>query len=322
MTEPVLRTQEAAELLAQAKTLTPSQFEQLVELTNDSGVIEPDWVLHKLLESLRHSDSRIDPLCSAALAEMGPIPGLPAQEQWSVLGPWLATLSADSIADKDRRFLLAPWMAVTGPTDTPGSGGAVESRASMKHREFILGVDLDGVCADYETGLRGFVTSGWGVEEAVLPPQTRWSFVESNWFNDEQSYRDWHDRAVNDGLLARLPMIDGAAESLRSLSDAGVRIRIITHRLLRSGFHRQVVADTVGWLDAHDIPYWDLCFVADKTAVGCDLLVDDAPHNVAALVAAGRPVIIFDQPYNRDIPGPRATSWSQVERLARKAARL
>lgn len=72
MTEPVLHMQEAAELLAQAKTLTPSQFEQLVELTNDCGVIEPDWVLHALLESLRHSDPRIDPLCSAALAEMIP----------------------------------------------------------------------------------------------------------------------------------------------------------------------------------------------------------------------------------------------------------
>jgi hypothetical protein len=36
---------------------------------------------------------------------------------------------------------------------------------------------------------------------------------------------------------------------------------------------------------------------------------------VAALRDNGAHVIVFDQPYNRDVPAPRAADWSEVENL-------
>jgi hypothetical protein len=99
------------------------------------------------------------------------------------------------------------------------------------------------------------------------------------------------------------------------LSDAGVWIRLITHRLYVNWGHAVAVADTVGWLDAHGIPYRDLCFLGQKPHVEADAYVDDAPHNVEALRSTGSRVIVFDQPYNRELAGPRAQSWLEVERL-------
>ena len=92
-------------------------------------------------------------------------------------------------------------------------------------------------------------------------------------------------------------------------------IRLITHRLYANWGHAVAVADTVAWLDAHGIPYRDLCFLGQKPQVEADAYVDDAPHNIDALRAAGNTVIVFDQPYNPEVPGPRARSWPEVERL-------
>lgn len=182
----------------------------------------------------------------------------------------------------------------------------------MSRNGFVLGVDVDGVCADYERGLRRFLSAERGVDPESLPPAAHWSLVDSGWFDTEPEYSSAHDRAVQAGMFAHLPVITDAAQTLSKLSDDGVRIRIITHRLLRPGFHRRVVADTVGWLEDSHIPFWDLCFVSDKTTVGCDLLIDDGPHNLLALSAAGRPVLIFDHLYNRHVPGPRVHSWAEV----------
>ena len=46
-----------------------------------------------------------------------------------------------------------------------------------------------------------------------------------------------------------------------------------------------------------------------KPEVEADAYVDDGPHNVRALREHGNDVIVFDQPYNRGLPGPRATTW-------------
>jgi hypothetical protein len=113
----------------------------------------------------------------------------------------------------------------------------------------------------------------------------------------------------------RTPLDDGAAEALWRLSDAGVWIRIITHRLYVNWGHAVAVADTVEWLDRHAIPYRDICFLGRKPEVEADCYVDDSPDNIHALREAGNQVIVFDQPYNADVEGPRASTWEDVEHL-------
>lgn len=180
--------------------------------------------------------------------------------------------------------------------------------------EFVLGVDLDGVCADYVAGFRRSVAQIWGVAEESLTKDVTWDFVE--WGIDEEQFIELHRLAVQEHrLFIDLPAIDGAADSLWRLSDAGVWIRIVTHRLVVNWDHRMIVSDTVQWLDDNRIPYRDICFLGRKPEVQADVYIDDAPHNVDALRAAGNTVIVFDQPYNRHLEEPRADNWYQVEEL-------
>jgi 5'(3')-deoxyribonucleotidase len=186
----------------------------------------------------------------------------------------------------------------------------------------VLGVDLDGVCADYTAAFAEVVAAERGCDPAELPGERSWDFRE--WGLDALGgFEHLHRMAVLEKRMFRdMPAMAGCAEALWRLSDAGVWIRIITHRLVVHWGHQIAVADTVAWLDEHNIPYRDLCFLGRKPEVEADLYLDDAPHNVEALRAAGNEVVVFDQPYNAHVAGPRAASWADIEELtlARMAA--
>jgi 5'-nucleotidase len=183
----------------------------------------------------------------------------------------------------------------------------------VSDRGFILGVDLDGVCGDYTAAFRSVVAAERGVDPATLSDVRSWDFSE--WGMETAAEFDHlHRVAVLEHRMFRhMPAMPGAAESLWRLSDAGVWIRIITHRLYVNWGHAVAVADTVAWLDDAGIPYRDICFLGAKPEVEADCYVDDAAHNVVALRGAGNHVIVFDAPYNRDVDGPRAHSWPEVE---------
>lgn len=181
--------------------------------------------------------------------------------------------------------------------------------------QFVLGVDLDGVCADYEGAFRASVVRHLGRPEDQLPAQTVMD-AYSQWGLTFQEFEQAHKKAVlEDRMFRHMPALPGVSEALWRLSDQGVWIRIITHRLLFNWAHESSAADTAYWLDQHRIPYRDLCFIGDKPNVGADLYVDDSPGNVVALRDAGKAAIVFDQPYNRDLAGPRAHTWDDVVRL-------
>jgi 5'-nucleotidase len=178
--------------------------------------------------------------------------------------------------------------------------------------QLVLGVDLDAVCGDYEAVFRASVARRTGRDPGELPPQTVMD-AYSEWGLSFAEFEEAHRTAVvEDRIFREMPALPGVSEALWQLSDEGVWIRIITHRLIFNGAHEVSAADTAWWLDHHDIPYRDLCFIGDKPDVGADVYVDDSPRNILSLRTAGRTAIVFDQPYNRDLPGPRVGSWAEV----------
>lgn len=178
---------------------------------------------------------------------------------------------------------------------------------------FVLGVDLDGTCADFYSALRPIAAEWLGVNPETLTDDVSWDLPEWGVAQAPGGYLKLHHFAVTQRDLFRvMKPIVGAPQVLRRLSNEGVRIRIITHRLLITNFHRIAVQQTVDWLDGHDIPYWDLCFLADKGAVGADLYVEDSPRNVELLRKEGHPTIVFSSSTNKHLPGPRADTWEEV----------
>lgn len=183
----------------------------------------------------------------------------------------------------------------------------------MSEQRFVLGVDLDGTCADFYGGLRPIAASWLGVSVDSLSPDVSWGLPEWGIDKAPGGYEGLHRYAVTQKNLFRtLEPMKGAPMALRKLSDAEVRIRIITHRLFLKYFHQKAVKQTIAWLDYYDIPYWDLCFMQDKAAVGADLYVEDSPENIKMLRAGDHETIVFSNSTNRNLPGPRADTWDEV----------
>lgn len=183
----------------------------------------------------------------------------------------------------------------------------------MKGSEFVFGVDLDGVVADFIQGLKPIAAEWLGVSADTLTDDVSYGFSEWK-LGGQRGYTDLHRYAVKErALFERLQPITGAPAALRRLSRRGMRIRIITHRLYIEWFHRQAVNQTVEWLERHGIPYWDLCFMAKKSSVEADAYVEDSPANIAALRAAGRRVIVLRNSTNTHVPEPAAMNWLDVE---------
>ena len=185
----------------------------------------------------------------------------------------------------------------------------------------ILGIDLDGVCADFYARMRE-IAAEW-FERNINDLTSSPSYGLEEWgVHNRAQYNSLHRFAVlQRDLFMTAPPIPGARRYLRRLSDEGARIRIITHRLYVYFLHRISVEQTVGWLDNHGIPYWDLCFMRDKDQVGADIYIDDAPDNVETLRAAGLYTICFGNSTNVHVEQPRAEHWEQVYELIQARAR-
>ncbi|GHV87902.1 putative 5'(3')-deoxyribonucleotidase [Spirochaetia bacterium] len=189
----------------------------------------------------------------------------------------------------------------------------------MDESSFILGVDLDGVVGDFYGAMRKIAAEWLDKPLDTLPEEVSYGLDEWN-IDESGGYDRLHRFAVTQRNLFRdMQPIKDAPAVLRKLSTRGIRIRIITHRLFLKYSHKTSITQTVDWLDSYDIPYWDLCFMADKGAVGAHVYIDDAPSNVERLRAQGCRTIVFSNSTNRDLPGPRADNWLEVERLVLEA---
>jgi len=183
---------------------------------------------------------------------------------------------------------------------------------------FVLAVDLDGVCSAYTASLRPFMAEMGRSDAYTLPEPAEFNLVSAGWFDSLEHYMRTHRYAVERSFYRTMLEIPGMSDALWTLSDAEIHIRIVTHRFLTHGDQDTAAVDTIAWLQHKRpdgrvrVPYRDLCFLGAKADASAHLHLDDAPYQIESLRAAGENVLIFDQVYNRDLPGPRADGWAEV----------
>lgn len=113
----------------------------------------------------------------------------------------------------------------------------------------------------------------------------------------EFMFAQWHRHDLYDSnelTLEQQDVIDGLREMCRVVVCTSPSAGSIKSK---SDFLRQ-------YFDKDDI-----VIASDKTLVRGDMLVDDAPHNIHSFPGH---VIIYDQPYNKGIPGPRARTFEDL----------
>lgn len=173
-----------------------------------------------------------------------------------------------------------------------------------------LGVDLDGVVADFNSGWIARYNRDFG---AALDPAmvTTWnSPTVLTHFRDMGEFWAWA-RQGPASVFRDLPVYPEAVATLERLA--------VDHRVVVvSSKHEWAICDTLAWLGEQRVPAPEVHFVWDKPTVDCDVYLDDAPHNLEAL-AARRPEAVvcrMVQPWNAPLPGVRDVgSWAEFAAL-------
>ena len=85
---------------------------------------------------------------------------------------------------------------------------------------FVLGVDLDGTCADFYTALRPIAAEWLGVDPDTLGTEVSWDLPEWGVAQAPGGYLKLHQFAVTQRDLFRvMKPVPGAPQVLRRLSD-------------------------------------------------------------------------------------------------------
>jgi FMN phosphatase YigB (HAD superfamily) len=202
-----------------------------------------------------------------------------------------------------------------------------------------IGIDLDGVLADFSPAYAEKLTKKTGIQFPTADPNwpAVWHFDYAAGAKPGDVNAVWEDITRSNFWAQLLPM-RGALEAIRQLDEVAMlgqaEVYFIT---ARPGKFAKRLSEF--WLARHGNEYPTVIIAKDKGSVAkgleLDVFVDDMPENVADVFEASKKtrVYLVDHPYNRNWaikfePNPearirRVASLMEVlerEGLARKVA--
>ena len=174
-------------------------------------------------------------------------------------------------------------------------------------KKLKLGVDIDGVLADYNLELKIWAADQWPELGVDIDKHIH------KWYKDGKGYPGIHTQFVTKGNgFKELSAIQQAPFYMNKLYKKHY-IHIITSRL-HPDHPSSTVSDTIKWLDEHSIKYHAITFLdgkGNKADIDCDLYVDDSPKVIKRLKEADKNYIFFANEYSSPHFNfkHKATSW-------------
>lgn len=162
-----------------------------------------------------------------------------------------------------------------------------------------LGIDLDGVVANFTKGWMGFYNDQFGTSFTVEDSQRWHDLVDLTHFHNIGEFWDWASDLEGHSIFWHLETFPGAVEALRNMNDQGHEIVIIT---TKPAF---AVADTHDWIGRHEIPTNEVHILEDKWTVECEVYLDDGPYNLPPLVEKRPESVVcrYVRPWNDPVEG-------------------
>lgn len=169
-----------------------------------------------------------------------------------------------------------------------------------------LGIDLDGVVADFNGGWTKAYNQQFATElgaEAV----TGWNQIPSlTHFENMGEFWHWARGLEGGSLFSRLDPYPGAVEALVGLAGEHDIVVVTTKPSWAE-------IDTYAWLVEHGVPASEVHITGKKWAVDVDVFLDDAPHVLRYLVERRPDAVVcrYVRPWNHPLAGAvDITDWS------------
>lgn len=172
----------------------------------------------------------------------------------------------------------------------------------------ILGADVDGVLADFNTSFISFVIAQTGRD--LFPPRpfdiTTWNYPESYGYTADEMSRVWGAIEESDWFWSCLAPYDETNEAMAYLRDhqmAGNDVYFVTSRPGRTAKAQTEhwLGQWWGWGRTATIP--TVLISSDKglcaVALKMDVYIDDLWENVLDVAQTKTHAVLMDRPWNR-----------------------
>ena len=186
-----------------------------------------------------------------------------------------------------------------------------------------MALSLDGVIANWVNGLRAHVAARHAVADRQLALNVSWDLSEWGVSDPAAAIRDF----LLSPMSGRLKLVAGAEQGIMRLQSAGFNVAAVTRREQLVGddpddrtHARDIVRQWFAAQPQLGIDNADIVFTDDPVSVDADAWVDDAPRRIKRLAAAGKPVWLLPQPWNRSVmQEPQVNvlydGWDSVDEL-------
>ncbi|MEA2024439.1 MAG: hypothetical protein U9N79_09150 [Actinomycetota bacterium] len=172
-----------------------------------------------------------------------------------------------------------------------------------------LGIDLDGVVADFNTGWVNRYNDEFGSNVSSDQVDSWDAMGDLTHFESMGAFWKWASRGTHGSVFRHLETYPDALGALTRLSKRH-EIVIITAK------PDWAVHDTFAWISDRRIPTREIHVTEAKWRVPCDVYLDDSPRQIVEL-HTNRPEAIvcrYVRPWNKPVPGTRNIhSWVEFE---------
>ena len=196
---------------------------------------------------------------------------------------------------------------------TPAWQHALVARTGLR-----LGIDLDGVVADFNAGWTALHNAefGGGLTAEMV---TMWDGLHRlGGFDDMDGFWDWaRGNEHRPSIFRHLDLLPGALDTLRRLDADGHEIVIVSTK------PDWAIHETLHWLADNQLPTREVHLTFTKHEVDCDIYLDDAPHVLPELVRHRPDALVcrFIRPWNRPVEGTTdVADWSEFHAVVTEAS--
>ncbi|MDI6840462.1 MAG: dUTP diphosphatase [bacterium] len=166
----------------------------------------------------------------------------------------------------------------------------------------VVGVDIDGVLADYPRSFVDFINKELGTNY-TMDKVTSYDIYDCLGIPTEIGMRI-KDRYRQTGQKRFIPVIPGAVEFLQELRNLGYKIMLLTARPYPQ--YKRIFADTMEWLQKNGLVFDSIIFdkkkeerlVKEFGANKIEFFVDDVASNANTIARLGVPCYLVTRPYN------------------------
>lgn len=190
-------------------------------------------------------------------------------------------------------------------------------------RTLDIGLDIDGVLYPFQTVYTRFAEKYLGLPVGSLNDESlSWNWYKNQWGWTTDKFLEVFEAGVCCGtIFSKGEALPGAVNAANVLSRLGHRIHYVTDRQVGvTSTEAEFITRT--WLCSQGFPVDSITITPDKSSVHTDIFLDDAPHNIEALVSAKHSCpVIWETTWNRVFTKvstvPTVNSWNQFINLVK-----